>query len=102
MNIPSNVEGVHEAKHIINRFYWMLLPSFPQYLFTLLGNVCLFNSMEYVANEVSEEYRSFYTRLLSTQVSIRVVYYIEFCHVHRSLLESTVQGVCLWDYILST
>lgn len=60
------------CKAIISSFYWMLLPSFSHYLYTLLGNVCLFNTLGYLANEVSEEYHSFYERLLGTQVGIEI------------------------------
>ena len=60
------------CKAIISSFYWMLLPSFSHYLYTLLGNVCLFNTLGYLANEVSEEYHCFYERLLGTQVGIEI------------------------------
>ena len=64
----SGIQFVNECKQAVNAFFWMLLPSFSKYLFTLLANLCLFNNIDYIANEVSEEYRGFYTRLLATQV----------------------------------
>ena len=56
------------VKQIVYSFYWKLFPSFSYYLFTLLGNVCLFNTSQYIQNEVDEEFRPFYNQILSTQV----------------------------------
>lgn len=72
LELPTE-QFVSECKQAVYSFYWMLLPSFSSYLYTLLGNVCLFNNVEYITNEISEEYRSFYTHLLSTQVSSSLI-----------------------------
>lgn len=72
LSLPTE-QFVSECKQAVYSFYWMLLPSFSRYLYTLLGNVCLFNNVEYIANEISEEYHSFYTHLLSTQVTLYMI-----------------------------
>ena len=67
LSLPDSV-FYRKCKGIVSSFYWKLLPSFSNYLYTLLGNVCLFNNLEYMANEVTEKYKGFYSRLLGTQV----------------------------------
>ena len=66
-SLPEDAFYRH-VKQIVYSFYWKLFPSFSYYLFTLLGNVCLFNSSQYIQNEVDEEFRPFYNQILSTQV----------------------------------
>ena len=64
----SPSEFCRNCKAIVSSFFWSLLPNISQYLYTLLGDCCLFNNVEYITNEVQEEYKAFYEKLLATQV----------------------------------
>ena len=56
-----------QVQHVVGTFFWMLLPRFSSYLYTLLGNTCYFNHPEYIVQEVPDTFKPFYQRLLTTQ-----------------------------------